>query len=547
MAVVQPLAGEQNLHLSDAPPQAGTLAIDLGSTTTVVAFQPAHQAEVDLLDLPSISREKGAVPSIIWAEDPGETPVLVGRQVIESGLHERDAPQLHRDFKRLIGTSAHLASCERRLSPEQAGARLLTEIWKRMPPELVIDRLVLTAPVDQGSGYRDWLLQACEPMQVGEIALVDEPTAAALGAGLEAGSRLLVVDLGGGTLDLSLVALEGGEGRAAPVAQLLRFRGQNLTNSRQALRQAKVLGKAGINLGGRDIDRWILDDLEPDGLPAEGDGLMTLLNAAERLKCRLSSPEIALREPLSEPATGPDLTSPSTLTMDRQRFSRLLKERGLFDVLEGLLSQTLRDAELNGCPAEDLDAVVVVGGGAHLPQLRDWLGEVMAPTPLLTPPPMEAVACGALSLTPGVRMQDLLQRGISLRCWNRRSNAHHWHPLFLPGQPWPSTQPLELVLSASNPDQQTLELVLGEAKADLRHEVVMVNGLPKVIEKSEGWSEVTRRPDTTCELPLNPPGQPGEDCLKLRFHLNAQAELILEGEDLRTGEQLEPRPLGTVR
>ncbi len=547
MAVVQPLAGEQNLHLSDAPPQAGTLAIDLGSTTTVVAFQPAHQAEVDLIDLPSISREKGAVPSIIWAEDPGETPVLVGRQVIESGLHERDAPQLHRDFKRLIGTSVHLASGERRLSPEQAGARLLTEIWKRMPPGLIIDRLVLTAPVDQGSGYRDWLLQACEPMQVGEIALVDEPTAAALGAGLEAGSKLLVVDLGGGTLDLSLVALEGGEGRAAPVAQLLRFRGQNLTNSRQALRQAKVLGKAGINLGGRDIDRWILDDLEPDGLPAEGDGLMALLNAAERLKCRLSSPEIALREPLSEPATGPDLTSPSTLTMDRQRFSRLLKERGLFDVLEGLLSQTLRDAELNGCPAEDLDAVVVVGGGAHLPQLRDWLSEVMAPTPLLTPPPMEAVACGALSLTPGVRMQDLLQRGISLRCWNRRSNAHHWHPLFLPGQPWPSTQPLELVLSASNPDQETLELVLGEAKADLRHEVVMVNGLPKVIEKSEGWTEVTRRPDTTCELPLNPPGQPGEDCLKLRFHLNAQAELILEGEDLRTGEQLEPRPLGTVR
>lgn len=547
MAVVQPLAGEQNLHLSDAPPQAGTLAIDLGSTTTVVAFQPAHQAEVDLLDLPSISREKGAVPSIIWAEDPGETPVLVGRQVIESGLHERDAPQLHRDFKRLIGTSIHMASCERRLSPEQAGARLLTEIWKRMPPELIIDRLVLTAPVDQGSGYRDWLLQACESMQVGEIALVDEPTAAALGAGLEAGSRLLVVDLGGGTLDLSLVALEGGEGRAAPIAQLLRFRGQNLTNSHQALRQAKVLGKAGINLGGRDIDRWILDDLEPDGLPAEGDGLMALLNAAERLKCRLSSSEIALREPLSEPATGPDLTSPSTLTMDRQRFSRLLKERGLFDVLEGLLSQTLRDAELNGCPAEDLDAVVVVGGGAHLPQLRDWLSEVMAPTPLLMPPPMEAVACGALSLTPGVRMQDLLQRGISLRCWNRRSNAHHWHPLFLPGQPWPSTHPLELVLSASNPDQQTLELVLGEAKADLRHEVVMVNGLPKVIEKSEGWTEVTRRPDTTCELLLNPPGQPGEDCLKLRFHLNAQAELILEGEDLRTGEQLEPRPLGTVR
>ncbi len=545
--MVQPLAAEQNLHLSDASHNVGTLAIDLGSTTTVVAFQSAERSEVDLLDLRSITRETGAVPSLIWAEDAGSGPVLVGHEVLANGLHERDAPQLHRDFKRWIGLAAEPQTVERRLSPEQAGARLLTEIWKRMPPELSIERLVLTAPVDQGSNYRDWLLKACEPMQVGEIALVDEPTAAALGAGLEAGSRLLVVDLGGGTLDLSLVALEGGEGRAAPVAQLLRFRGQDLTNSRQALRQAKVLGKAGISLGGRDLDRWILDELRPDGLPEEGEGLMALLNAAERLKCRLSDPNIPNRESLSEAANGPELEAPSILTMDRQQFTRLLQERGLFDALEGLLSKTLRDAELNGCPADELDAVVVVGGGAHLPQLRDWLTEKLAPTPLLTPPPMEAVACGALSLTPGVRMQDLLQRGISLRCWNRRSNSHHWHPLFLPGQPWPSSKPLELILSASGPDQQSLELVLGESRGETRHEVVMVNGLPRVVEKNDGWDDVTRRPDTACELPLDPPGQPGEDCLKLRFHLNDQAELILEGEDLRTGESLESRPLGTVR
>ena len=545
--MVQPLAAEQNLHLSGASCNVGTLAIDLGSTTTVVAFQSAVRSEVDLLDLPAITRETGAIPSLIWAEDAVSGPALVGLEVLENGLHERDAPQLHRDFKRWIGVASDQHDVERRLSPEQAGARLLHEIWKRMPPELSIERLVLTAPVDQGSGYRDWLLKACELMQVAEIALVDEPTAAALGAGLEAGSKLLVVDLGGGTLDLSLVALEGGEGRAAPVAQLLRFRGQDLNNSRQALRQAKVLGKAGINLGGRDLDRWILDELCPGGLPEEGDGLMALLNAAERLKCRLSDPAIQNRESLTETANGPDLTAPTRLSMDRHKFSRLLEERGLFEALEGLLSKTLRDAELNGCPAEDLDAVVVVGGGAHLPQLRDWLTEKLSPTPLLTPPPMEAVACGALSLTPGVRMQDLLQRGISLRCWNQRSNSHHWHPLFLLGQPWPSSKPLELILSASGPDQETLELVLGESRGETRHEVVMVNGLPRVIEKNDGWDDVTRRPDTACELPLDPPGQPGEDCLKLRFHLNDQAELILEGEDLRSGESLEPRPLGTVR
>ena len=545
--MVQTPAGEQNLHLSDPPACVGTLAIDLGSSTTVVAFQRANQAEIELLDLPAITREPGSVPSLIWAEHAGDGAVLVGRQVLEGGLNERDAPQLHRDFKRQIGQADIAETTTRRLSPEQSGARLLLEIWKRMPPELTIERLVLTAPVDQGAAYCEWLVQACAPMDVDEVALVDEPTAAALGAGLAAGSRLLVVDLGGGTLDLSLVALEGGEGRAAPLAQLLRFRGKDLTDSRQTLRQAKVLGKAGINLGGRDFDRWILDALHPDGLPAEGDGLMALLNAAERLKCRLSDSALSEREAITELASSKDLVRPATLRMDRQTLSQLLSDRGLFTALEGLLEQTLKDAELQGCRSEDLDAVVLVGGGAHLPQLREWLKQTLPSTPMLTPPPMEAVARGALSLTPGVRMQDLLQKGISLRCWNRRSHAHHWHPLFLRGQPWPSSQPLELVLSASSPDQSSVELVLGEAQPQMRHEVVMVDGLPRVVETSDSWTDVIRRDGITCELPLMPPGQPGEDCLKLRFHLSDQAELILEGDDLRTGAPLERQVLGTVR
>lgn len=545
--MVKTPAGEQNLHLSDPPACIGTLAIDLGSSTTVVAFQRANQAQIELLELPAITREQGSVPSLIWAEHAGDGAVLVGRQVLEGGLNERDAPQLHRDFKRQIGQAAIAETTSHRLSPEQAGARLLLEIWKRMPPELTIERLVLTAPVDQGAAYCDWLVQACAPMDVGEVALVDEPTAAALGAGLAAGSKLLVVDLGGGTLDLSLVALEGGEGRAAPLAQLLRFRGKDLRDSRQTLRQATVLGKAGINLGGRDFDRWILDALQPEGLPDEGDGLIALLNAAERLKCRLSDSGRSERETLIELASSRDLEHPVQLRMDRQTFSQLLSDRGLFTALEGLLEQTLKEAELKGCRREDLDAVVLVGGGAHLPQLKQWLEQALPSTPMLTPPPMAAVAKGALSLTPGVRLQDLLQKGISLRCWNRRSHAHHWHPLFMRGQPWPSSQPLELVLSASNPDQTSVELVLGEAQPHMRHEVVMVDGLPQVLETSESWTNVNRRDGITCELPLVPPGQPGEDCLKLRFHLNDKAELILEGDDLRTGAPLERQVLGTVR
>ena len=542
MGMAKPLAGEQNLHLSGR----GTLAIDLGSTTTVVAFQACNDARIKLIDLAPISRKEGEVPSMLWLDDRNSPSVLVGRQVLESGLGDRDLPQLHRDFKRWIGLPIP-SPWRQLLSPDQAGARLLQEIWKRIPQDLTIERLVLTAPVETGSAYRQWLLEACESLQIPEIALVDEPTAAALGAGLPAGSKLLVVDLGGGTLDLSLVALEGGEGRAAPLAQLLRFQSRNLTKSRQTLRQARVLGKAGIALGGRDLDRWILDALQPQGLPSEGDEYTALLDAAERLKCRLSNTEINDEQELTELASSPEMTTPTTLRMNRKRFTQLLEERGLFQLLEELLNQTLRAAEVHGCRRSDLNAVVMVGGGAHLPQLQAWLTSFMSPVPLRTPPPMEAVACGALSLTPGVRILDLLQRGISLRCWDRRSNRHHWHPLFVAGQPWPSSQPFELVLSASAVEQTTIEFVLGEPELEARHEVRLIDGLPQVIERNPNAAEVKERPSPCFKLMLNPPGQPGEDCLKLHFHLDEHAELIMEGEDLRNGSRLERVSLGTVR
>jgi molecular chaperone DnaK (HSP70) len=261
---------------------AGTLAIDLGSSTTVVAYQAPGEPP-RLLPLPPYSLDAPCVvPSLLWLAAADQPKALLGRQVIDAGLAHDDGPQLQRDFKRLIGHP----SPERQglpLPPEEAGSRLLQQIWAAVPEALAPDRLVLTAPIDAYQGYRSWLQRASAQLAVDVIALVDEPTAAAIGCGLPPGSTVLVVDLGGGTCDLSLVRLEGGQGRAQPIAQLLRLGGRDLHNSRQQLRCARVLGKAGLALGGRDIDRWIARRLCPDAPPGG-----TLLAVAEQLKCRLS-------------------------------------------------------------------------------------------------------------------------------------------------------------------------------------------------------------------------------------------------------------------
>jgi molecular chaperone DnaK (HSP70) len=521
----------------------GTLALDLGSSTTVVAWQ-ARGEPPQLLPLPPYSAADPAlVPSVLWLREPGDPRPLLGQQVLDADLLEHSGPGLCRDFKRCIGADDAAASGRTAapwLSPEEAATLLVQRLWQALPPQVQPERLVLTAPIETYRGYRAWLQEMSRSLPVPEVALVDEPTAAAIGAGLAAGSRVLVVDLGGGTIDLSLVALEGGQGRAAPIAQLLRFAGRDLQPERQALRTARVIGKAGLALGGRDLDRWIAAALAPQ---CSVDA--ALLQAAERLKCRLSDCEREDEDLLELASSG--AAAPLELRLDRRGLEALLIQRGLLDELDALLEAVAAAGRREGLDLARLDAVLPVGGSSCMPLIRRWLAERLPAVPLRAERPVEAVALGALALTPGVQLRDVLARGVSLRCWDRRSSRHHWHPLFLAGQTWPTERPLELLLACSRDGQEELELVLGEPLPEERGEVVFQGGLPVLRRRPAGAAVVQPWTTPLPPLPLPTPGRAGEDCLRLRFRIDAGAQLILEGEDLRDEQPIGPLCLGPVR
>ena len=115
------------------------------------------------------------------------------------------------------------------------------------------------------------------------------------------------------------------------------------------------------------------------------------------------------------------------------------------------------------------------------------------------------------------------------------------------GQGWPSTAPLELVLACSCDGQEAIELVLGEPLGEARSEVVFRHGVPQLLRRPAGEAAVAPWRQLPAPLPLQPPGQAGQDRLRLRFGIDAEARLRLEGEDLLSGVPLEPRCLGPVR
>jgi molecular chaperone DnaK (HSP70) len=182
-----------------------------------------------------------------------------------------------------------------------------------------------------------------------------------------------------------------------------------------------------------------------------------------------------------------------------------------------------------------------------LPAIRTWLRQRCGSVPIRDQRPVEAVALGALALTPGVQVRDVLARGVALRCWERRSGRHHWHPLFMAGQSWPTDRPLELVLACSCDGQEALELVLGEPHDDERREVVFEAGLPVLRSRQAGAAGVRPWQQSPTALPLTPAGQQGQDRLRLAFSIDVDSQLLVEATDLLSGERRGPIRLGAVR
>ena len=519
----------------------GTLAIDLGSSTTVVVFQKENGQPPELLDLPPISRAIGEIPSLIWKSSEKEESYLIGQQIIDLNLINEKENNLSQDFKRWIGSTEIEPIYDSKITPEKAGEILIHSIWEKVSQKVNIKRLVLTAPVDTYREYRTWLVNVCNSLEVKEIALVDEPTAAAMGAGLEPGSTLLVLDFGGSTIDMSIVALEGGEGQASPIAQLVRFDGNNLEGkSTQVLRTAKVLGKSGLRLGGKDIDRWIFHHLLPEENPTN-----SILRKAEELKCELSNTNIKETLVITKKVNNIQ-NEEKFLKLSKKGLEELLIEKGLLKSIEKLFKQTINSAKRNSFELKDLDSVVLVGGGSRIPLIKNYLSDICNSIPFLTPPPIEAIALGALHLTPGVQIKDVLNKGVSLRCWNKKNEKHIWHPLFLAGQTWPTNKPLEIILAASINNQLSIDLIVGEPQEEGSNEIIYTNGLPtlKTIESKDKIKKIT---NTIISIPVDPPGEIGQDCIKLIFNINDNCQLEVEGVDLRNNKEITKQNLGEIR
>ena len=515
-----------------------TLAIDFGTSNTVVTRWNQATQQPEVLSLGELSWQLGnqppLVPSLLYVDDAATAAVTAGQAVRDRG-HTRDDSRYFSQFKRGIGTAVQgfMPTLDGQTpSFEILGQWFLTAVVEQIrQQDSEANALIFTVPVDSFETYRNWLTQVCEALSVEQVRLIDEPTAAALGYGLQGNETVLVVDFGGGTLDFSLVQLTGASSRQ-PLGFVLKW-GKSPLQSSQRVQTAQVLAKAGEVLGGTDIDQWLADHFaKTQALPLTP----LTLRLVERLKIRLSSVSTAQESYFDD-----ETLDSYDLKLERQAFETILHTQGLFERLDRRLDQVLQQARRQGLGSDNIDAVLLVGGSAQIPAVQDWIKRHFTPDKIKLDRPFTAVAEGALQLQQGLELKDFLYHSYGIRYWDRRQNRHGWHAIIPAGQPYPMPDPIELMLGASVEKQPSIELVIGElSDGDSRTEIFFENG-QLVTRQRPGEQTVTPLNDTDSArtiAALSPPGFPGSDRIRVNFRVDSERRLRLTVDDLLSGETL---------
>ncbi|MEA5515081.1 Hsp70 family protein [Nodularia sp. UHCC 0506] len=519
------------------------IAIDFGTSNTVITrWNPVTQ-QPETLTISGLSIQQNLnpplIPSLVYIEEATQGKVLVGQEVRDRGFDLKNDTRFFRSFKRGIGADIQGFLPEldgENITFEQVGELFLTAVIAKLAPmQGGLDSLILTVPVDSFEAYRHWLSKVCQALPVERVQMVDEPTAAALGYGLADQEILLVIDFGGGTLDLSLVRLDQSVQDKKPVGFLLKWGNKSLgENSRQKPKIARVLAKAGQNLGGTDIDDWLVNYFAK----TQGLGVTPLTTRlAERVKIQLSTQTQA-----SEVYFDDENFESYELSLNREVFENILKEQGFFTQLDESMTSLLQQARRQGIEVADINAVLLVGGTVQLPAVQTWIKQYFQPEKIRCERPFEAIAQGALQLTQGVEIKDFLYHSYGVRYWDRRNQRHNWHSIIKTGQAYPMSQPVELVLGASLENQPSIELIIGELGDETASTEVYFDGDRLITRRrEEGVTTVKPLNDQAGArtiAQLTPPGFPGSDRIKILFQVDEQRFLRITVEDLLTNDTL---------
>ena len=278
--------------------------------------------------------------------------------------------------KRKMGTDFKFKVHGKEYTPQQISAFILQKIKADAEAYLgdKVEDVVITCPAYFNDNQRQATKDAGEIAGLKVLRIINEPTAACLAYGLEKAEKeqkIMVFDLGGGTLDVTIMEMAQGV-----------FHVQATSGDTQ--------------LGGTDMDRVLLEYISGQfkretGIDISNDkmAVQRVREAAEKAKIELSS---TVSTDINLPFITADATGPKHLTMNITRAKLEDLVGPIIDKCRHPVEQALNDAKLT---AKEVDRIIMVGGPTRMPIVQKFLEDFVGKKIERGVDPMECVALGA--------------------------------------------------------------------------------------------------------------------------------------------------------
>jgi molecular chaperone DnaK len=348
------------------------IGIDLGTSNTAAAVMEGGKITV-IPSAEGTSLGGKAFPSYVAFTKDGQ--LLVGEPARRQAVANPEGTVTA--FKRKMGTDYKYNLKGKEYTPQQLSAFLLQKVKRDAEAFLgdKVEKAVITVPAYFNDNQRQATKDAGQIAGLEVVRLVNEPTAACLAYGIDKKGKeqkVLVFDLGGGTLDVTIMEM-GAEGTF------------------------EVLSTSGdTQLGGTDMDNalveYVVGEFRKDtgiDLLKDAMAMQRVREAAEKAKIELST---TMETDINLPFLSADSSGPKHLTL---KFTRATLENLVRPIVERCrhsVDQALTDAKLK---SGEVSRVILVGGPTRMPIVQKFVEEHVGRKVERGIDPMECVCQGA--------------------------------------------------------------------------------------------------------------------------------------------------------
>ena len=347
------------------------IGIDLGTSNSAAAVMMGGRPTI-VPSAEGTSVGGKAFPSYVAFTRDGQ--LLVGEPARRQAVSNPEGTV--QAIKRKMGTDYKMNIYGKEYTPQQISAFILQKIRGDAEAFLgeKVSKAVITVPAYFNDNQRQATKDAGAIAGLEVVRIINEPTAASLAYGLDKAGKdqkIMVFDLGGGTLDVTIMEFGGGV-----------FEVKSTSGDTQ--------------LGGTDMDNILVDYIvsqfkNQEGIDLRNDkvAMQRIREAGEKAKIELST---TVTTEINLPFIAMQDNSPKnlSLTLTRAKLEDLIAP--IIERCRHPMMQAMQDAKLE---PNSVDKIILVGGPTRMPIVRNFVERIMGKPAERGVDPMECVAMGA--------------------------------------------------------------------------------------------------------------------------------------------------------